>query len=533
MRGRGIHVVGQALQHVADIDHDGVSVRGKRDPFPRVRAHFQPFCAGTHQQGDEVDVLVRARAFVRYLRRGDRRVVDRPQDRVAAVGLVGKEVRRQADVQRQRRQHPRTQLVERGVQPVGDLAELRDLLRPQVRRHDVGVARVARDLATDVPELLEVEMRRALGGLHAEGGVAAGAAAARHVVLALDLVGKREEALEHVVGGVDLPGGNPMPADAGEAPFPVGRAQFGDEGVAIAFETADIQGRDAGRGHAGTTTERDWTEIIGRASCTARCRRQPAAARTASASRSSWAWTRSPSSASTVTRTTGSVPDGRRKARPLPCTAACTSASTARTESASAGLAPLANRTFTVRCGTLTSPASASRSPIPRRESTSSTCNALTMPSPVLARSKHSRWPDASPPSVPPLATSCWWTWRSPTLARMKPIPACANACSSPKLVISVPTTGPCNRPLACQSRASTYSRSSPSQTAPLRSTNITRSPSPSNAMPRSAPVSRTRAASVSGWVEPTLSLMLRPLGSTPIASTWAPSSRSTSGPIW
>ena len=34
-------------------------------------------------------------------------------------------------------------------------------------------------------------------------------------------------------------------------------------------------------------------------------------------------------------------------------------------------------------------------------------------------------------------------------------------------MVISVPTTGPRRRPLACQSVASTYSRSSPSQTAP------------------------------------------------------------------
>jgi hypothetical protein len=44
--------------------------------------------------------------------------VDRAQDRVAEVGLVGEIVFRQADVQRQRAQHLRAERVERLVQAV-------------------------------------------------------------------------------------------------------------------------------------------------------------------------------------------------------------------------------------------------------------------------------------------------------------------------------------------------------------------------------------------------------------------------------
>jgi len=45
-----------------------------------------------------------------------------------------------------------------------------------------------------------------------------------------------------------------------------------------------------------------------------------------------------------------------------------------------------------------------------RRWSTSSTCSALTMPSPVLARSRHRMWPEASPPSPPRFCSRPWGT---------------------------------------------------------------------------------------------------------------------------
>ena len=95
------------------------AVNGTHSPCSR--QHFQPGRAGADQQGDEVDVLVRAGAHVRDVVGGDRRVVDRAQDRVAEVGLVGEEVLGQVDVQGQRRQHPRAQAIERLVQPVADV----------------------------------------------------------------------------------------------------------------------------------------------------------------------------------------------------------------------------------------------------------------------------------------------------------------------------------------------------------------------------------------------------------------------------
>src|SRR5690606_20187997 len=94
------------------------------------------------------------------------------------------------------------------------------------------------------------EMLRALGGLDPERRVAAGTAAAGDVVLALDLVGQRVEAAERRVGIVDQLLRDAVVADAGKAPFAVGRAELGDEGVAVAVEAADVEGRDRGA-HAG------------------------------------------------------------------------------------------------------------------------------------------------------------------------------------------------------------------------------------------------------------------------------------------
>ncbi len=241
-------MVGQALQHVADVDHDGVGVGGEVDPLALARQHLQAGRAGAHQQGDEVDVLVRAGTHVRHVGVGDFRVVDRAQDGVAVVGLVGEVVFRQLDVQGQRRQHFRAERVERGVQAVQVLLELRHLRRPQVLAHDAGVFGIARDFAADVPELLQVRVFRVLGGLDAERRVAARAAGARLVVFHLDVFRQREEGLGGVVGALDQLVGDAVAADAAEAPLAVGGAQFGHEGGAVGIETADVEGRDLAHG---------------------------------------------------------------------------------------------------------------------------------------------------------------------------------------------------------------------------------------------------------------------------------------------
>src|SRR3546814_4239395 len=107
------------------------------------------------------------------------------------------------------------------------------------------------DLAADVPDLLEVEVFGALGGFHSERRVAARAAAAGDVVALLGVFGQREERLEHTVGVVDQRLRDAVVADAGKAPFAVGRAEFVDERLAVlragrVGESADVECRDSG-----------------------------------------------------------------------------------------------------------------------------------------------------------------------------------------------------------------------------------------------------------------------------------------------
>ncbi len=234
MRGRRVHVVGEALQHVADVDHDRVCVGGERHPLTLARLHFQPLRTGADQQRDQVDVLVRAGADVGDVAGGDRRVVDRTQDGIAVVGLVGEVAFRQADVQRERTEHARPQLIQRLVETVGVFAEPGDFLRPQVRRHHACMLRIAGDFAADVPELLEIEVLGVLGGLDAERRIAARTTAARDVVFALHVFRQCEEALEHVVGTVDQGLRDAVVADAGETPLAIGRSELGDESFAVA-----------------------------------------------------------------------------------------------------------------------------------------------------------------------------------------------------------------------------------------------------------------------------------------------------------
>src|SRR6266481_1694609 len=79
----------------------------------------------------------------------------------------------------------------------------------------------------------------------------------------------------------------------------------------------------------------------------------------------------------------------------------------------------------------------------------------------------------------------------------------------------------------ACAITASNWS---PSTRCPRSSTRMTRSASPSSAMPMSARISRTLRHSASGEVDPHSLLILYPSGSTPMAITSAPSSHNASG---
>jgi hypothetical protein len=62
--GRAQLHVGQPLQHVADIDDQLALVGGDRQPVAVAVEQLQPGLLGAEQQGDGVDVLVRAGADV-------------------------------------------------------------------------------------------------------------------------------------------------------------------------------------------------------------------------------------------------------------------------------------------------------------------------------------------------------------------------------------------------------------------------------------------------------------------------------------
>jgi hypothetical protein len=98
-------------------------------------------------------------------------------------------------------------------------------------------------------------------------------------------------------------------------------------------------------------------------------------------------------------------------------------------------------------------------------------------------------------------------------------------------LLITVAATAfPCSRPAAFICRLHIRSTASPSTIAPLASTKIARSPSPSNATPRRAPAARTARASDCGCVDPQSRLMFRPSGDAPTSCTSKPSSENSLG---
>ena len=65
--GRDQPLVGQPLQHVADIDRQFARLRSHRQPVAVAIEQFQSCFLGAEQQGDRVDILVRAGADVRPL----------------------------------------------------------------------------------------------------------------------------------------------------------------------------------------------------------------------------------------------------------------------------------------------------------------------------------------------------------------------------------------------------------------------------------------------------------------------------------
>ena len=95
--GRFQHIVGQPLQHVADIDGELAGLGRDRQPVAVAVEQLQPRFLGAEQQGDGVDVLVRAGADVGAVA-GDRRIMEQAQDRIAVLHRVDEIIGREAEI---------------------------------------------------------------------------------------------------------------------------------------------------------------------------------------------------------------------------------------------------------------------------------------------------------------------------------------------------------------------------------------------------------------------------------------------------
>ena len=180
-----------------------------------------------------------------------------------------------------------------------------------------------------------------------------------------------------------------------------------------------------------------------------------------------------------------------------------------------------ATRTLTSRCGQLAaSRARSARSPPP---SASSVSSALAMPSPEGTKPMSMMWPGLLAAERPAALAQLLEHVAVADLrrrdldARLAPSPRGSRSSSSPSPRRRRPAGG--RRARRC-SAASAMS-SSPSTTAPVRSTASTRSPSPSKAKPSVvAAVDDAPRPSASTCVEPQPALMLRPSGASAMTVT-------------
>src|SRR5688572_14232354 len=109
-------------------------------------------------------------------------------------------------------------------------------------------------------------------------------------------------------------------------------------------------------------------------------------------------------SPSTITRSTGSVPEGRSSTRPLPLNACSAALLACWIDGCDFQSKPRGTATLSSTCGYITSSAVSSASERPDSRIASSTCSAETMPSPVVCLSRQMTCPEFSPPSCQPFS---------------------------------------------------------------------------------------------------------------------------------
>ena len=194
VRRRRQNVVGQPLQHVADIDHQSPRRRRDVQPFAIRVLQLQPGLLGPQQKRDDVDVLMRPGAHARRIGRY-RRIVQHPQHRVAQLDLVLEIVVAEVHVAGDGLQDLASQGVQRLEHAVEVVAEPRHLGWPQIGAHVAAIGVTGGQFAARVPELLQIDRLGVPGGLGAERRQAPRAPGARLVIGTLDVFGQGEEGL--------------------------------------------------------------------------------------------------------------------------------------------------------------------------------------------------------------------------------------------------------------------------------------------------------------------------------------------------
>jgi len=103
VRGRRQHVVGQPLEHIADVDDHRTLRRIDREPFAVAVEQLEPRFFGPEQHRDEVDILMRPGADARRIGR-NRRIVEQAQDAVPVAHRFFEPMFVEAEIERDGRQ---------------------------------------------------------------------------------------------------------------------------------------------------------------------------------------------------------------------------------------------------------------------------------------------------------------------------------------------------------------------------------------------------------------------------------------------
>ena len=125
----------------------------------------------------------------------DRRIMQQAQHRIAEAHLVVEEIVDEPQIARDGAKQRRPHRIQCAEQPADRVVEVRDLRRPEIVGHVAPVRVPRRQVATRMPEFLQVDGAGVLRRFGPERRVAARAAGAGDMVAALDVVGQREERL--------------------------------------------------------------------------------------------------------------------------------------------------------------------------------------------------------------------------------------------------------------------------------------------------------------------------------------------------